>query len=361
MCMQIARPVAGAYLWAKRIYDMLLANVAHRAIPTLEGPPRAIGEPEMRDIHVFAAADNCPHPPGPSINWQESALYCWHDLKSGVGGFLRLGQEVNVAELNCCFGMFSNRQRFRANVTGMPMVRSDRSDTHMGWGEHIRVDLGTNMITADFPDCETKLRFEDFFSAYDYAGLVGGPPLPDGTPHHLEVGGRVTGTVRLGDEEITIDGLGYRDRSWGPRNWSIMRSTRWWPCVFGPDLTIHVLGCTMVPGTLLKCGFVMRNGEPLAIVDSDILVTTGTDAISPISGSSRLVLENGETLELSCETRDGIVMHVRGYTAVEAIGVAKLGDRIGMSNLEVCTNPTGGNQPPIITTRANNGVGLSRR
>jgi len=315
----------------------------------------------MRDIHVFDAADNHPHPPGPALSWQESALYCWYDRTAGLGGFLRLGQEVNAGALNCCFGLFDDEQRFRANVSGVPMVRSDRGDTHMAWGQHIRIDLDTNAITADFPDCEARLRFDDFFPAYDYAGLVGGPPLPDGTPHHLEVGGRLTGTVRLGDREIAVDALGYRDRSWGPRNWAIMRSTRWWPCVFGPDLTIHVLGCVMAPGTLLRCGYVMRNRTPLAIAESDILVTTGTDAISPISGASRLVLENGETLELSCEVRDGIVLHARGYTAVESIGVARLGDRIGMSNLEVCTNPTGGHEPPIITTGANNGLGLSRR
>jgi hypothetical protein len=45
---------------------------------------------------------------------------------------------------------------------------------------------------------------------------------------------------------------------------------------------------------------------------------------------------------------------------VESIGTARFGDRVGMSNFEVCTNPAGGILPPILTLGANNSEGLSR-
>ena len=308
------------------------------------------------------AQDDCPHAPDDDASWQESSLFVWHDLDAGVGGFWRLGQEPVVQALNSCFGMFTtDGTRFRSNVTGVPMSPGDRGETHMGWGSQLRVDLDSLRIAADFPDCEASLTFTDFFPRYEYSGLVKGPPMPDGTAHHFEVAGAVTGKVRLGEREIEVNALGYRDRSWGPRTWGTLRSTRWWPTVFGPDLSAHVLGVLTESGHYMKFGYVMRDGSPLAIVDSEILVTLESDALSPLTGTARLTLENGERLDLSCNRADGVVLHVRGYTAVECIGTARLGDRVGMSNLEVCTNPTGGSRSPVLAIGANCGEGLSRR
>ncbi len=315
----------------------------------------------MTDLPTFAAADDCPHAPTDDPSWQESALFVWHDLEARVGGFWRLGQEPVVQALNSCFGMFTaDGTRFRSNVTGVPMAPADRGDTHMGWGRELRVDLDRLAISADFPDCQAALTFTDFHPRYEYTTLVKGPPMPDGTAHHFEVAGSVTGTVRLADREIAVNALGYRDRSWGPRTWGTLRSTRWWPTVFGPDLSAHVLGVVTESGHYMKFGYVMRDGKPTAIVDSEILVALESDALSPRSGTARLTLETGEHLDLSCQRSDGVVLHVRGYTAVECIGTARLGDRIGMSNLEVCTNPTGGNRQPVLAIGANNGQGLSR-
>lgn len=316
----------------------------------------------MVDLRVIGAVDDCPHAFPDDASWQESSLFVWHDMEAGIGGFWRLGQEPVVQALNSCFGVFTaDGLRFRSNVTGVPMAKGDRGETHMGWGDQLRVDLDSLNIKADFPDCEAALKFSDFHPRYDYSELVKGPPMPDGTAHHFEVAGSVTGRVRLGGREISVNALGYRDRSWGPRTWGMLRSTRWWPTVFGPDLSAHVLGVVTESGHYMKFGYVMRDGVPLAITDSEILVTLESDALSPLSGAARLTLENGEQLDLSCQRTDGIVLHVRGYTAVECIGIARLGNRTGMSNLEVCTNPTGGNRPPVFALGANCGDGLSTR
>ncbi|MGF7150228.1 hypothetical protein FHS96_003886 [Sphingomonas zeicaulis] len=316
----------------------------------------------MTSLPAFTAADDCPHDPGAEASWQESALFVWHDREAGVGGFWRLGQEPVVQALNSCFALFTDDgTRFRSNVTGVPMAASDRGDRHMGWGNALRVELDSLQIAADFADCTATLRFEDFHPRYDYMALVKGPPMPDGTAHHFEVAGRMTGTVRLGDREIVVDALGYRDRSWGPRSWGSLRSTRWWPSVFGPDLSAHVLAVVTEGGQYLKFGYILRDGVPLAIVDSEILVTMESDALSPRGGTAHILLETGETLEIGCDRADGVAMHVRGYTAVECIGIARLGDRIGMSNLEVSTNATGGNRPPVLAIGANGVDGLSVR
>ena len=40
-----------------------------------------------------------------------------------------------------------------------------------------------------------------------------------GAQGHFEQTGRVTGTIRLGDERWDVNGYGVRDKSWGPRTW----------------------------------------------------------------------------------------------------------------------------------------------
>jgi hypothetical protein len=43
---------------------------------------------------------------------------------------------------------------------------------------------------------------------------------------HYDQGGRIAGTIRIGDSETQIDCLAYRDHSWGPRNFMQMRLAR---------------------------------------------------------------------------------------------------------------------------------------
>lgn len=315
----------------------------------------------MTSIPCFEPGEDCPHTPNDDPTFQESSLFVWHDLKAGVGGFWRLGQEPVVSALNSCFGMFTaDGLRFRDNVTGVPMVAGDRGERHMGYGSALRVDLDTLSMTADFPDCEAALRFEDFNPRYDYMALIG-MPMPEGqTGHHFEVAGRMTGRVRIGEREIEIDALGYRDRSWGGRHWDTMRGTRWWPMVFGPDLCVHVMASVMKTGDHAIWAHVIRNGEVSVTGDASVLATLESDAISPRSAQARIVFPD-ETIELTHAPGDGIVLHVRGYTAIESVGTVRWGDRTGLSHFEISTNPTGGSLPPVLTLGANNGQGLSRR
>jgi len=318
----------------------------------------------MRTIPIFDAKEDCTHSPsdGNPI-WQESCLFAWHDLKTGVGGFWRIGQEANAAALNSCFGLFTaDGLRFRSNVTGVPMAASDRGPTHMSWGKQLRVDLDRLAMKADFPDCEASLTFKDFHPRYDHLPLANIPVSAERHGYHFECSGRMTGRVRIGERELDIDALAYRDRSWGPRDWGALRGTRWWPFVFGPDLCGNVIAVVGDNGVVGVFGYVLRDGVPYAIVEGgDVAVTLDYDAVGPRSGDAVFTLENGEKLELHHERSDAIVLFVRGYTAVESIGITRSGNRIGMSDLEVCTNPAGGIKPPVLTFNANNGEGMSRR
>jgi hypothetical protein len=316
----------------------------------------------MTEIPFFTAEHDQPHQPGPDPLWQESALFTWYDMTSGVGGFVRLGHEPGPGTLNCCFGVFTaDGLRFRANVTGAPLAPGDRGEAHLAWGPHVRIEFdGVTRIRADFEQCGAELHFKDFHPRINYAALAPERRL-EGAAHHFEVSGRILGHMRLGDYELAVDALGHRDRSWANRDWSPIRSTRWWPCIFGPDFCTHIIHAFRAPGQLVKLGYVWRDGRVIPVIDSDLLVHLESDALTPRRGEARLWLADGNELAIRCERRDGIVLHVRGYTAVETIGVAHCEGRVGMSNLEVCSNAAGGALPPAFTIGSNGVEGLSRR
>lgn len=316
----------------------------------------------MTSMPAFSEHDDRPHEAEDDRLWQESSLFVWHDLEQGLGGFWRIGQEPGGGATNSCFGVFTAAgQRFRSNVTGVALRPADRGEAHMGWGPHLKVifDQGAT-IAAKFTDCEANLHFADFHPRFDYHAIAMPGRQLSGAAHHFEVSGRMTGAIRIGAQEFTVNALGYRDRSWGRRDWSQIRGTRWWPCVFGPDLTTHIIHLVR-EDAVLKVGYVWRDGQTIPIVDSDVIVSLESDALTPRRGEGLLKLANGETLAIACDRADGIVMHVRGYTAVETIGTATLGGRRGMSNLEVCTNAAGGSAQPLFASGSNLREGLSQR
>jgi hypothetical protein len=312
----------------------------------------------MTEFRTFDAIHDCPHAPDSDPHFQESSLFVWFDRDGGTGGFWRLGQEAVRGELNSCFGVFGPEGlRFRSNVTGVPMRAGDRSETHMGWGSELRVDLDALRVRANFPDCEADLTFTDFFPRYDWFQLL---DRPGHASHHFENAGTMKGRLRIGSSEIEIDALGYRDRSWGEREWTGLRGTRWWPCVFGPDLVVFLTASVHESGHGAY-GYVVRDGVPATLRDVDLVASIARDAITPLAGTGTFTLPGGSRGEITHELVDGVVMHVRGYTAIESIGTARYGDRIGMSNYEICTNPAGGTQPPVLALGANNCEGLSHR
>ncbi len=82
------------------------------------------------------------------------------------------------------------------------------------------------------------------------------------TATRYEIPCRVTGTVRVGDEEIAFAGPGQRDHSWGARDWW---AVDWmWSALHLDDGThTHAVGVPTMPG--YGVGYVQRGGEVIEI------------------------------------------------------------------------------------------------
>jgi hypothetical protein len=313
----------------------------------------------VSNIKTYAAIDDRPHAHGGSADWQESVLFTWFDEKNGVGGFYRLGHEPQRRAGNCCFGIFTTGgQRYRWNVSGAALLAGDRTENDMGLGS-TRAMLGDQLrLSAEFPECKLDLAFEDYHARFDYLDLVG-VARDDFVAHHYEVAGLMVGRVTLAGHRYDIHAQAYRDRSWGNRFWSQFRSARWWPIVFGADLSIQVVHLLSADGKFRRYGYVMRDGVPERLRSSRIVLPVEDDAFSYRRAQLEIETQLGDRMIIEHEVKDGILLQVRGFAALEGIGIARLNGRTGFGNLEANSNPLGGNQVPARVFFANMGSGLS--
>ncbi|HKY58063.1 MAG TPA: hypothetical protein VJL80_08510, partial [Aeromicrobium sp.] len=109
-----------------------------------------------------------------------------------------------------------------------------------------------------------------------------------------EIPCRVTGTVRVGDEEIAFNGPGQRDHSWGPRDWF---ATDWMWSAFHleDDTHTHAVVVPGLPG--YGVGYVQSGDEISEVTSLQMSEKVADDGL--IAGSE-MTIEPG-TLHLNVE------------------------------------------------------------
>ena len=215
--------------------------------------------------------DDLMHPPDGSEQFNESVYYNFGDRTTDVGGFLRIGNRVNegYAEVSTCLFLPGGTVAFwyvKPTITA--------NDAHDAGGLQGRTvephRRHTVQYDGDVVVLEDPAQMEDPRTAFKanphrpcHVDLTlealadtfwPWVPADDGTPegfdavlhaafarNHLNQHMTATGTVTVGDQSFTIDGLGWRDRSWGARSWASVDMYRWTSISFGPDLGLAVM------------------------------------------------------------------------------------------------------------------------
>lgn len=105
---------------------------------------------------------------------------------------------------------------------------------------------------------------------------------PDGCPQWLatnrfEQAGSASGTVRVGDREIAFeDAPAHRDHSWGRRRWSWVHHWKWIMASVPGGADINAM-LHVARGEIGINGFVVRDGQPVALGDVHSRATYGDD------------------------------------------------------------------------------------
>jgi hypothetical protein len=145
--------------------------------------------------------------------------------------------------------------------------------------ETTAADLQAGTFT-DGPWTRTTLDLE--FTAATPPWVLGSNDLEHAQEHlHYEQLGRVTGTVRVGEDSWTFTGTGHRDHSRGPRDFKSIRDHAWVNCLFpsGRAFALYRMRLMDDAGEVaVACVYDGHTLHPATVVSMPLLAETRDDA-----------------------------------------------------------------------------------
>jgi hypothetical protein len=180
----------------------------------------------------FAASDEGLHAPGPEQLWNESYYFDFATADGSAGGYVRLGLYPNWgrAWYWACL-VRPGRPAVLLADNDAPLPAPGDTTLHARFysaAQEIAQPLASARVRLDgmaavLPD--PAAAYGDLAAAgqvplnldLDWVTVGGVYPYKD-LPRY-EVPCEVTGTVRVGSDEMSIRGFGERDHSWGERDW----------------------------------------------------------------------------------------------------------------------------------------------
>jgi hypothetical protein len=190
-------------------------------------PPGSGRPPALRP----QPGDEGRHEPGPEQLWNESWYFDAVSEEGSFGVYTRLGLYPNlgvawITAIACGPG----RPTVAAIDFAAPLPAGDGLDVRAP-GVTIEHRCGVPLerfrvllqATAEsHADAAALLRGEPgepVELAFDLEWTTAGEPYAYRVASRYEIPCRVSGTVRIGEEQIALSGPGQRDHSWGPRDW----------------------------------------------------------------------------------------------------------------------------------------------
>lgn len=261
--------------------------------------------------------DEYNHPVGGAeANWNESRYIDFWDSRQRVGGWFRTGMRPNAkySEMSAGINLPDGRYAF---MFGTPRIeeigyragdlawhvdvpwKTTRLEYH---GELMILEDGWRLtdpkkcfneaprLHADISLTVQSFGLESVMGKdQDHIDLIFVPGMANFHYNHLI---RTTGTVKVGDQQWTVDGRGGKDHSWGPRNWHAKLHYRWLIAAFDDDFGF-ILSRAVSPTKNTRSGFVWDKGEFL-LVDDFEMHNTFADAPRYELRQARVCIRSGD-------------------------------------------------------------------
>ena len=315
--------------------------------------------------------DEFPHEPDDATNYNESMYLNAFDLDREVGGWFRLGNRVNegYAEMTVCLYLPGGRVGF---MYGRPRIDTNERMAAGGLQIEVVEPFERLTVTYDGDVCllEDPREMADPRRAFrenpmercrigldvrGFSPMYGGKPVrADGSEvevdaersfakAHYEQHITSSGTIEVGDETIELDGLGLRDKSWGPRYWQALTYYRWLPMVFGEDfaMMLSLVGRSDADAPPRQGGMVLEDGEYKLIRACGVDTTWDDDGYQ--AGMRAWARTDERDYEVTGEVLSLIPLRSRRSTPdgqrqttriVEAMTRYRCGDRAGIGMSE---------------------------
>jgi hypothetical protein len=304
----------------------------------------------------FSEADEGLHPASDNPLWQESVLLHWYDREQGVGGWHRIGHEANNQGGRAAIWSFLfDRSGWQYRRCGEVVLGGgDRSATGFGAGPALRFSYeagAAHWFVNDGPVrahviCTNLFPIVDPFPKSDAVAAKR-------FPNHFEVAGRVSGEVSHDGRTLAVNGYGYRDHSWGARDWNNgMPNHRWFTGTLAGELSFAAITAQAPSGAISRVGYVHRKGQLLHATAVDVVAHMEPDGITHRGGELTLTLPGNEIVHVSFKARAGVVFQRGSVVMVEMMCDAQGRGLLGYCDAEISSNPRAGKGPVLQALNA---------
>ena len=270
-----------------------------------------------------------------SENWSESYYFSFTDIPNRISGFFRIGLEENRRQSNVWCSLFHDGkviyQRFQFHL---PYSDADIGNIQVG-GVHFAMTEPMQTFTIGFSDrqLQVDLMWRGLHDVIDMHKAMGRLSSSLATGHH-EQSGAVEGKVSIDGKVINVNGFGFRDHSWGIRNWEGVRN--WKTCAgqFGAEFAFHAAVINELDGAQFHLGLAYKNHEIVLVDRVDIVID---DLVSPREGLLTMEFKGGEKTTIDIVYSPTQICHIpRDFNVVQECHVVlKQNGNIGSGFSEI--------------------------
>ncbi len=254
------------------------------------------------------------------------------DLELGVFVYTWADHHGRAGRLVTAWGRDPEPLAFEV-VHGVAMGDADFDDWHIdGLDLHLPDPLRTAEIRYRGENLQLDYDFTGTHSAFDYGRNAGGCPQWMAI-NRFEQTGWARGELRLGTERIAFDQPAHRDHSWGRRDWKMPQHWKWVVAQTPSGRGLNLFQW-IARGETGTNGYVLRDGQPIALVDARCETTYDADMTNR-SLHAVLTDEAGGVTELDLERYGTVALPVGSDTVLnEAACWGRIDGEVGWGQFE---------------------------
>lgn len=295
-------------------------------------------------------------------NWNESFYFIFYDKDNEIGGMSRVGFKPNKKEGMTFFFVFlpdGSVGSYHANDDGSSYpdalrvenleheCKSEKLWRYTFEGPMLILNNPEDFLQAkekpevisDLVGAKIDLQYAPINQSYEYSEHMTLESREIGKKsgdRHWEQIGKVTGTVKIGEQEYEIDScLGQRDHTHGIRDWTGVGNWFYFVIWFDENLAINPAAILLEDGRISTGGFLYKGGENIPL--REIYITEHSyrkGGVFPVYTELQIADANGD--EHTLRAKPGAIMPVPfrdkdGAVSVliQSFGEFELDDRIG--------------------------------
>jgi hypothetical protein len=227
-----------------------------------------------------------------STPWRDNAFLAFWDVGNAVFGTVHVSTSPNAE---------GRRARCSVIAGGQQAEIVEDLDAGTFKSNSIYFDMKDARITVNSSELDVELVMAPRFAAVDYQSGAIPELVPGQGLRHFEQGARVRGEVRVGDMTLVVDGHGYRDRTWGPRNESAVMPEYAAVLACLPEFNLSLAKFRHNDDTVRSVGYLLHADRTELMSDVEFV----RDASGLINGASATRLD-GQTIRFRMRrTRGG--------------------------------------------------------